>query len=846
VAAGGGAGGDDGQAGREALRLSEEHYRILVEHATEAIVVLDLDAGRFREVNENAVRLFGLSREELLARGPVDLSPPTQPGGETSLDLVRARVAEAAEGGSPEFEWVHRDAGGRDVPCEVRLVRLPVSGRVLIRGCITDIRARKRADALRDAGRRVLERIARGAPLEETLGTICSLVEGEAEGALCSVLLLDEAGERLRRGAAPSLPEEWNRLIHDVPIGPSAGSCGAAAFHGRPIVVTDLERDPLWKDWHHLATPHGLRACWSTPIASAGKVLGTFALYYRVPRGPTPEERALVDGAVHVASIAIERGRAEVALRESELRARSLYTATPAMMHSIDREGRIVSVSDRWLTALGYTHDEVIGRRSIEFLAPASREKALREVLPGFFRTGSCQDVHYQYVRKDGALLDVLLSATSERDQSGQVVRSLAVLVDVTARLRAEEARRIAEARVLASMRENELLLREQLRMEEQLRQAQRMEALGRLAGGVAHDFNNLLTVVLANSDLLLRLGGASPVQQEGLVEIKQAVERGAALTRQLLAFSRKQVLEPRVLDLNAVVRGVETLLRRLIGEDLALTIRLATDLGLVRADAGQLEQVLLNLVVNARDAMASGGELCVETRNEELAAGAARDHGLAASGAFVVIVVRDTGCGMDAATLARVFEPFFTTKGPTRGTGLGLSTVYGIVRQSGGSVTVESEVGRGSTFTVLLPRVWDAIAEGTAPGPVRRAPGGRETILLVEDDDAVRAGVQKLLVASGHSLLAARTGEEALALAAAHPGRIDLLVTDTVLPGLTGPELAARLRATRPDTKVLHVSGYPEQAAAQLGAGADPVAFLAKPFSAEALLGKLRQLLDA
>lgn len=550
-----------------ALRESEARWRTLVEHAPEAIMVLDLARGTFVSANENAARLFGIPAERLLTLGPVDLSPPLQPGGrpsaEAAQDLLKTVVAE----GAAVSEWACRSAAGRNFPCEVRLVRMPGLGGPQVRGSITDITERKKAEAMRAGQTRVLELIATGAPLEATLASLVRLIEAQTDDMLGSILLLDEEGRHLLHGAAPSLPEAYSRAIDGEAIGPAAGSCGTAAYRGEAVIVTDIELDPLWANYRDLALAHGLRACWSTPIRSyQGPVLGTFAMYYREPRSPRPEDTQVIELATHLAGIAIERRRAEEALRrdaaeiedlyenapcgyhsvdpagrftrinntelawlgytrdevvgsmrfqdvvtakswedlqaqhpgvlgsgavqnielemvrkdgtllpvvlsaavvraadgtpvrgraivmdntqrkrdeealrESERTYRSLYTSTPVMMHSIDRHGRLLSVSDDWLTSLGYERDEVIGRKSTDFLTPASAQYAQNVVMPTYMRTGQCKDVPYQLVKKSGEIIDVLLSATAERDAKGQVVRSLAVLVDVTERKRAEE-----------------------------------------------------------------------------------------------------------------------------------------------------------------------------------------------------------------------------------------------------------------------------------------------------------------------------------------------------------------------------------------------------------------------
>jgi signal transduction histidine kinase len=377
---------------------------------------------------------------------------------------------------------------------------------------------------------------------------------------------------------------------------------------------------------------------------------------------------------------------------------------------------------------------------------------------------------------------------------------------------------------------------------ESRLRQSQKMEAVGRLAGGVAHDFNNLLGVIIGYAELLApRVDGES--QQKRVQQILKAAERAASLTRQLLTFSRKQVLQPRVLDLNAVVREIEPMLQRLIGEHIELTTRLDGALGRVRADASQIEQVLMNLAVNARDAMPRHGTLAIETGN--LSPEAALEDGLRAE-AYAVLTVTDDGAGMDAQTLNRIFEPFFTTKGPGKGTGLGLATVYGIVEQSGGSIRVRSEPGRGAEFRICLPAVVSDAVRVPAPDRAPPAPDqGGETILLVEDQDMLRGLARDTLTACGYDVLEAVGSEEALKLSEAYSGPIHLLVTDVLMPKLSGPELAAQLRPRRPDMQVLYVSGYTDDSLGHHGTLGEDVNFLQKPYPAALLCGKVREVLD-
>lgn len=388
--------------------------------------------------------------------------------------------------------------------------------------------------------------------------------------------------------------------------------------------------------------------------------------------------------------------------------------------------------------------------------------------------------------------------------------------------------------------RQRESLLREQLL------QSQKMEAVGRLAGGIAHDFNNLLTTILGNVDLLLQTLPADDGRRNDIEEIREAGQSAVSLTRQLLAFSRKQILELVVLDLNAVVRNLNQMLRRLIGEDVEVMMRLDPGLGPVKADPGQIEQVLLNLAVNARDAMPEGGTLTIETTNVELDEQYARTHADTAPGRYVMFGVSDTGHGMDEQTQAHLFEPFFTTKEKGKGTGLGLATVYGIVKQSGGNIWVHSEPGHGTTFKVYLPRVEGATAPLAEAKPTVELPIATETVLIVEDNTGVRALARKILERSGYTVLDAANGAEALAICERHAGAIHLLLTDVVMPGMDGRALAARVARLRPEIMVLYTSGYTDNGIAQHGILDAGTAFLQKPYGLDVLTQKVREVLDA
>jgi signal transduction histidine kinase/CheY-like chemotaxis protein len=385
----------------------------------------------------------------------------------------------------------------------------------------------------------------------------------------------------------------------------------------------------------------------------------------------------------------------------------------------------------------------------------------------------------------------------------------------------------------------------ERRQLEEQLRQALKMEAIGRLAGGIAHDFNNILTVISGYSDLALRQINPGSDLSNKIKAVRKASQKATTLTQQLLAFSRKQILQPRVFNLNATITDIEMMLRRLIGEDIELITSLDQSLGQVKADPGQIEQLIMNLAINARDAMPAGGKLIIETGGVRLDEEYASRHTCVRPGDYVMLAFSDNGSGMDVSTQAHIFEPFFTTKEAGKGTGLGLSTVYGIVKQSGGHVWVYSEVGQGTSFKIYLPRV-DLVVPKTDPhDDAVGLPPGRETILLVEDEEMIRAISREMLEMLGYRVLEAATGAAALSLSEEFRGEIDLLLTDVVMPGMSGSQLAERLVINRPSMKVLYTSGYTDEAIVQHGVLEEGTAFLQKPFSVESLARKVRSALN-
>ena len=445
----------------------------------------------------------------------------------------------------------------------------------------------------------------------------------------------------------------------------------------------------------------------------------------------------------------------------------------------------------------------------------------------------------------------IIVSGTIGEENAVEAMRAGAhdyVLKDKLARLMPAVERELRECKLREAHRESERALRVSERgrreSEGQLRQAQKMEAVGRLAGGVAHDFNNVLSVILTYGELMFTELKVGDPMREDVDEIRKAAKRAADITRQLLMFSRQQVLEPRILDLNDVLVGMNRMLRRLLGEDVELILQTAPTLGRVRVDRGSIEQVIMNLVMNARDAMPTGGKLTMQTANVDLDGQYARAHLGVSAGPHVMLAMIDTGVGMDKATQARIFEPFFTTKGKDKGTGLGLSTAFGIVQQSGGSIWVYSELGRGTTFKIYLPRA-EGMLDSSRPQADPTTLRGSETILLVEDEDQVRVVARNILRRSGYEVIEARSGEEALALAERYGGTIQLLLSDVVMPQMSGPDLAKQLAAARPLMKVLFMSGYTDDSVVRHGILQADVAFLQKPITPDLLTRKVRAVID-
>jgi PAS domain S-box-containing protein len=508
---------------------------------------------------------------------------------------------------------------------------------------------------------------------------------------------------------------------------------------------------------------------------------------------------------------------AQEGLRRSEINFRSLVTNAPYGICRCDSAGKLLDANPALLAMLGYSSpNELAGIHLGALYADAQQWFQLADYL---LSATPFNGLIVEWKRKDGTGTAVRVSGRAVSD--GKKGR--------TFELFAED---VTERRAL----------------EQQLRQSQKMEAVGRLAGGVAHDFNNLLMVISGYSEFLLDRLGPDPALRGPAQEIASAAVRATSLTRQLLAFSRKQMLAPKILDLNSVVTENLKMLNRMIGEDIELMMVPAADLGTVRADAGQIEQVIMNLAVNARDAMPAGGKLTIETSNVSLDEDYARFHAPLRPGNYVMLAISDTGAGMDSETQSHIFEPFFTTKGP-KGTGLGLSTVYGIVKQSGGYIWVYSEAGKGTTFKVYLPRVADTVeapAQVAIPAESTATEPGTETVLLVEDETNLRYLARQFLEKQGYRVVEAADGAAAMQIAVAHEGMIHLLLTDVIMPGMNGRELAQRISEIRPNVKVLYMSGYTENVIGSNGTLDAGVRLLQKPFTLRDLKSKVREVLDS
>jgi two-component system, cell cycle sensor histidine kinase and response regulator CckA len=671
------------------------------------------------------------------------------------------------------------------------------------------VRLRARLSAL---GAAVGLSLAHAESLDSALQQCAEALVEHLGAASARVWTLNEHDGVLEPRAVAGLLARVEGSQRHVPLG-EAG-VGRIAREGKPYLTNRVVGDARVSDqaW---AEREGMIAFAGYPLLVDGRLVGAMSIFAREELGDAAI--AKLGSVADHSALGIERHRAVDALRTAEERMRFALESANVGIWEID----YTSGAMRWSETLEAHYGLAAGtfrgtwEAFLERVHPDDRG-ALEQTIEHAAATGGDFSVQNRTVWPDGTVRSLSGAGRVLVGDDGRPLRGVGISIDVT----------------------------ERRSLEERYQQAQRMEAIGRLAGGVAHDFNNVLTVVNGYSELLMTSAALDADSRELVQEIATAGDRAASLTRQLLAFSRKQVLETRVMDLNLVVARAEAMLQRVVGEDVALTSTLAPSLFPVRADPGQIEQIIMNLVVNARDAMPRGGSLTLETANLEVAAQAGHPESEPGPGRHVMLAVTDTGGGMTREVLAHLFEPFFSTKG-SEGTGLGLATVHGIVKQSGGSVRVQSEPGKGTTFRVYLPAAADdALVVVTGAGR-RAVASGSETVLLVEDEEGVRALCRLVLQSCGYNVLAASGAAEALELAAAHAGEVGLLLTDVVMPELGGRLLAQQVEALCPGLAVLYMSGYTDDTVLRHGVLAADTAFLQKPFTPAALAGKVRQVLD-
>ncbi|HEX6907543.1 MAG TPA: PAS domain S-box protein [Terriglobales bacterium] len=788
------------------LQVQKAYLEQLFQSAPEGIAILD-PLYHITHVNAEFTRRFGYTLEEARGRMLGEIIVP--PGLDAELEFIHGAIAKGQKI-SLESKRLRKDGSLVDVS----IVGMPVKargGHVAVYAIFRDISERKQAEALQSALYRIAKITSSAGDLQDFYAAIHGIV-GELMCARNFYIALYDPESNLL--SFPYFVDEVDPTPAPKPLG--KGLTEYVLRAGEPLLATPEVFDKLLQQGKAECIGAPSLDWLGVPLKTGNRAIGVLVVqsYSEDVRFGSKEKEILTFVSQHVAT-AIEHKRHEQALRASESRYRSLVQSAVYGIYRSTLEGHFLDVNPALISMLGYDSPAEVRalNPNTDIYVRADDRLRLRQE----YEQHCCLDnLEVKWKRKDGKAITVRLSGRAVNQEGEEEVLEI-IAEDVT------------ERHIL----------------EDQFRQAQKMEAVGRLAGGVAHDFNNLLMVISGYTYVLLNQLGAGDPRRKKAEAIQEATERAATLTRQLLAFGRKQVLELKVIDLNAVVADISKLLRPLIGEDIEVVVSCDARLARTKADPGQVEQVIMNLAVNARDAMPSGGKLIIETRNAELDENYQRAHASVKPGRYVMLAVSDTGCGMDAETQLRIFEPFFTTKEKGKGTGLGLSTVYGIVKQSGGYIFAYSEPGRGTTFKIYLPQVEEAVAQSVPERRARLGCGGTESILLVEDEESVRELIAEALKGQGYNVLVAGNGQEALALAAPANCHIDLMVTDVVMPGMSGRELATHLAHSRPRLRVLFLSGYTEDAIVHHGVLDPGTAFLQKPFSLDALACKIREVLD-
>ncbi len=769
------------QADLRTLADAEERLRSVVNHVVDGIISTD-ENGMVTTFNPAAERIFGCTAQEIIGRNIKQLMPEPYHSQHDDYIANYLRTGQAKILGIGR-EVVGRRKDGSTFPMDLAISEFRLGQGRGFTGIVRDIAERKQAEDLLRREREFIRLVL------DTDPNLIFVKDAAGRFVLVNKALADLYG---------TTPQAL--------VGRTAGEDVAA-----PRELDDYRR----------VEQEVLRTRRAVTLGESNTRPDGRVYWFHTVKAPL----VLPDGTAHVLGIAAdvtEQKRAEEAMRQAQQRLRDVVASSPAVLFTLALDGERIQgiswISDNLQEMLGYTAEEALGPDWwLANIHPEDRDRLIAHTREQLFTRGRTAH-EYRFRRQNGQYRWTRVEIRLIRDDGGgRLPAAVGSWSDVT----------------------------ERKQIEEQLRQAQKMEAIGQLAGGVAHDFNNLLTIINGYSDIVqTQLPADSPVRAS-VREIGQAGERAASLTRQLLAFSRKQVLEPKVLNLNAIVTDTTKMLQRLIGEDVDLDAILGPGLGRVRADPGQIEQVLINLAVNARDAMPKGGKLTIETANVELDETYAQAHADVRPGRYVLLAMTDTGCGMDEATKARIFEPFFTTKGPGKGTGLGLAMVYGVVKQSEGHLAVYSEPEHGTTFKIYLPVIEKIPSSGKSQPGLKLAQQGNETILLAEDEPAVRVLTRHVLQMHGYTVLEASQGENALRIAEACKDTIHLLVTDVVMPVMSGRQLAERLTAVRPGVKVLYLSGYTDDAVVRHGVLEAEAAFLQKPFTPAGLAQKVREVLD-
>jgi two-component system, cell cycle sensor histidine kinase and response regulator CckA len=786
---------------------AKTYFDQIIENAPEAISIVGPDRKILR-INSEFTRLFGFSASEAEGKRLDRLIVPPDRYTETAWIGESIKTENRIS-----LETCRQRKDGSLIEVLLSTAPITLNGeRVGAYASYRDITEQKRAEQLNAALYAIAARSQSAEDLQQFFAAIHNIVGQLMNARNFYISLYDPQSQLL---SFPYFVDEEDPTPAPKPLG--YGLTEYVLRSGEPLLATPTVFEDLVRRGEVKLIGAPSLDWLGVPLKSGTTCIGALVVQsYNQNARFGERDREILKFVSQQLAAAIEHKRYEDALRRSEARSRSLILSAAFGICRCTLAGRFLDVNPALITMLGHESVEdflKLDARTDVFINPQGLDRLVED----YRRTGSLSGVEVQWKRKDGRVIIVRLSgcAAIMTDEPEEVLELIAE--DITDRRQ----------------------------LEEQLRQAQKMDAVGRLAGGVAHDFNNLLMVINGYTEVLLEQLDKGGDLHSKVQSIQQAADRAATLTRQLLAFSRKQLLELKVVDVNTVIGDMERLLRPLIGENIELITHLAPDAGHTRADAGQLEQVIMNLVVNAKDAMPEGGKLTVQSADVTVRHNF-REHRFIHPGRYAVISVSDTGLGMDKETQSRIFEPFFTTKEKGKGTGLGLSTVYGIVKQSSGYVFVQSEVGAGTTFYVYLPRVEDSAEELVPTLPPQSEAGGCETVLLVEDEESVRELVRLTLVSRGYKVLEAENGECGLHLAESFKDHIDILITDVVMPGMGGRELAKRLLELRPGISVLFLSGYTEDSVITPGANTAATAFLQKPFTLQNLAKKVREVLRA